>query len=150
MYIPVLVIFKVEVFINGIPSWCSGDCGFTWSESKTPKVTGISPTQGGENDQVSHKSCHLNSQWYLVVYITDIICRSGSSSLGTVLTITGSGFDGGNVTVKTGDVECSLLQVTSKPKPSNVIKSVFLKGQTAFRWHIAFAKRMQHNIICHF
>ncbi|XP_051729222.1 fibrocystin-L-like [Ctenopharyngodon idella] len=71
---------QVEVFINGIPSWCSGDCGFTWSESKTPTVTGISPTEG-------------------------------SSSLGTVLTITGSGFDGGNVTVKTGDVECSVLQV---------------------------------------
>ncbi|XP_026145815.1 PKHD1 like 1, tandem duplicate 1 isoform X2 [Carassius auratus] len=73
---------QVEVFINGIRSWCSGDCGFNWSESKTPKVTGISPTQG-------------------------------SSSLGTVLTITGSGFDGGNVTVKTGDVECSVLQVTN-------------------------------------
>uniref|UniRef100_A0A673FZ74 Fibrocystin-L-like n=1 Tax=Sinocyclocheilus rhinocerous TaxID=307959 RepID=A0A673FZ74_9TELE len=73
---------QVEVFINGIPSWCSGDCGFTWSPSKTPTVTGISPTQG-------------------------------SSGLGTVLTITGSGFDGGNVTVKTGDVECSVLQVTN-------------------------------------
>ncbi|XP_016299954.1 fibrocystin-L-like [Sinocyclocheilus anshuiensis] len=73
---------QVEVFINGIPSWCSGDCGFTWSPSKTPTVTGISPTQG-------------------------------SSGLGTVLTITVSGFDGGNVTVKTGDVECSVLQVTN-------------------------------------
>ncbi|XP_051526679.1 fibrocystin-L-like [Myxocyprinus asiaticus] len=73
---------QVEVFINGIPSWCSGDCGFTWSESKTPTVTGISPTEG-------------------------------SSGLGTVLTITGSGFDGGNVTVKTGNVECSILQVTN-------------------------------------
>ncbi|NP_001305057.1 PKHD1 like 1, tandem duplicate 1 isoform X1 [Danio rerio] len=73
---------QVQVLINGIPSWCSGDCGFTWSESKTPTVTGISPTEG-------------------------------SSSLGTVLTITGSGFNGGNVTVKTGDVECSILQVTN-------------------------------------
>nr|XP_009292515.1 fibrocystin-L isoform X2 [Danio rerio] len=73
---------QVQVFINGIPSWCSGDCGFTWNDLKTPTVTGISPTEG-------------------------------SSSLGTVLTITGSGFDGGNVTVKTGDVECSILQVTN-------------------------------------
>ncbi len=64
-----------------------------------------------------------------MVYMTDVICRSGSSSLGTVLTITGSGFYGGNVTVKTGDVECSIRQVTSKPKPSNVIQSVFLKGK---------------------
>ncbi|KAI2652983.1 Fibrocystin-L [Labeo rohita] len=58
------------------------DCGFTWSQSKTPTVTGIYPMQG-------------------------------SSGLGTVLTITGSGFDGSNVTVKTGDVECSILQVTN-------------------------------------
>ncbi|XP_065144791.1 fibrocystin-L-like [Paramisgurnus dabryanus] len=73
---------QVEVFINGIPSWCSGDCGFTWSESKTPTVTGISP-------------------------------EKGSSGLPTILNITGSGFDGGNVTVKTGDVECSVQEVTN-------------------------------------
>ncbi|XP_065139309.1 fibrocystin-L-like [Paramisgurnus dabryanus] len=73
---------QVEVFINGIPSWCSGDCGFTWSESKTPTVTGISPTKG-------------------------------SSGLSTLLYITGSGFDNSNVTVKTGDVECSVQEVTN-------------------------------------
>ncbi|KAI7798957.1 putative fibrocystin-L, partial [Triplophysa rosa] len=73
---------QVEVFINGIPSWCSGDCSFTWSESKTPTLTGVSPTEG-------------------------------SSGLATVLNITGSGFDGGNVTVKTGDVECSVQEVTN-------------------------------------
>nr|XP_055075552.1 fibrocystin-L-like [Misgurnus anguillicaudatus] len=73
---------QVEVFINGIPSWCSGDCGFNWSESKTPTVTGISPPKG-------------------------------SSGLSTLLNITGSGFDGGNVTVKTGDVECSVKEVTN-------------------------------------
>jgi len=47
MYIYVLI-FKVEVFINGIPSRCKGDCGFIWSELKTPTVTGISPTEGRE------------------------------------------------------------------------------------------------------
>ncbi|XP_073714530.1 fibrocystin-L [Misgurnus anguillicaudatus] len=73
---------QVEVFINGIPSWCSGDCGFTWSESKTPTVKGISPAKG-------------------------------SRGLSTLLNITGSGFDGGNVTVKTGDVECSVQEVTN-------------------------------------
>uniref|UniRef100_A0A8C1B8X1 PKHD1 like 1, tandem duplicate 2 n=1 Tax=Cyprinus carpio carpio TaxID=630221 RepID=A0A8C1B8X1_CYPCA len=103
---------QVEVFINGIPSWCSGDCGFTW-----------------------------------MVYITDIMCRSGSSSLGTVLTITGSGFDGGNVTVKTGDVECSVLQVTSKSKPSNVIKPVFLRGQT-LNWYYTFNIRFVLSKTC--
>lgn len=40
------MLLQVEVFINGIPSKCSGDCGFGWSEEKTPVVTGISPSQG--------------------------------------------------------------------------------------------------------
>uniref|UniRef100_A0A8D0AJK6 PKHD1 like 1 n=1 Tax=Sander lucioperca TaxID=283035 RepID=A0A8D0AJK6_SANLU len=52
---------QVEVYINGIPSKCSGDCGFEWSEDKTPIVTGISPSQG-------------------------------SNGLGTLLTVTGTGF----------------------------------------------------------
>ncbi|KAI7798962.1 putative fibrocystin-L [Triplophysa rosa] len=73
---------QVEVFIKGIPSWCSGDCSFTWSESKTPTMTGVSPTEG-------------------------------SNGLATVLNITGSGFDGGSVTVKTGDMECSVQEVSS-------------------------------------
>lgn len=37
---------QVEVYINGITSKCSGDCGFEWSEEATPVVTGISPSQG--------------------------------------------------------------------------------------------------------
>ncbi|KAL7883851.1 hypothetical protein SRHO_G00015090 [Serrasalmus rhombeus] len=73
---------QVEVRINGIPSKCSGDCGFTWSEAKTPTVTGISPSQG-------------------------------ASDLGTVLTISGSGFVDGNASVQIGDIQCSVLQVTS-------------------------------------
>ncbi|MCJ8746157.1 hypothetical protein PDJAM_G00138700 [Pangasius djambal] len=73
---------QVQVFINGIPSMCSGDCGFTWTESKTPIVTGISPTQG-------------------------------ASALGTVLSISGSGFADRNATVQIGHVQCSVLQVTN-------------------------------------
>ncbi|XP_053468790.1 PKHD1 like 1, tandem duplicate 1 [Ictalurus furcatus] len=73
---------QVQVFINGIPSVCSGDCGFSWNESKTPIVTGISPTQG-------------------------------ASALGTVLTISGSGFVDENATVQIGNVRCSVIQVTN-------------------------------------
>ncbi|KAM9385916.1 fibrocystin-L-like isoform 2-T2 [Pholidichthys leucotaenia] len=39
---------QVEVYINDIPSKCSGDCSFSWSEEKTPVVTGISPSQGSD------------------------------------------------------------------------------------------------------
>ncbi|KAI4871505.1 hypothetical protein NFI96_027165, partial [Prochilodus magdalenae] len=73
---------QVQVLINGIPSKCSGDCGFTWSEAKTPTVTGISPSEG-------------------------------ASALGTVLTISGSGFNDGSAVVQIGNVSCSVLQVTS-------------------------------------
>lgn len=40
------ICLQVEVYINGIPSKCSDDCSFEWSEEKTPVVTGISPSQG--------------------------------------------------------------------------------------------------------
>ncbi|XP_067888793.1 PKHD1 like 1, tandem duplicate 1 [Heterodontus francisci] len=37
---------QVEVFINGIPSKCSSNCGYKWSSEKTPVISGISPTTG--------------------------------------------------------------------------------------------------------
>lgn len=39
---------------------------------------------------------------------------AGSNSLGTVLTISGSGFDDGNATVWIGHTECTVIQVTGK------------------------------------
>ncbi|GCB76094.1 hypothetical protein scyTo_0019088, partial [Scyliorhinus torazame] len=37
---------QVEVFINDIPSNCSGNCGYKWNSEKTPIILGISPTTG--------------------------------------------------------------------------------------------------------
>ncbi|XP_039709652.1 fibrocystin-L isoform X1 [Pteropus medius] len=37
---------QVEVYVNGIPSKCSGDCGFTWDPATTPIVRAIRPSQG--------------------------------------------------------------------------------------------------------
>ncbi|CAD7693852.1 unnamed protein product [Nyctereutes procyonoides] len=37
---------QVEVYVNGIPAKCSGDCGFTWDDMATPLVRAISPSQG--------------------------------------------------------------------------------------------------------
>ncbi|XP_060949378.1 PKHD1 like 1, tandem duplicate 1 [Limanda limanda] len=73
---------QVEVSINGIPSKCSGDCGFDWSEGKTPVVTGISPSQG-------------------------------SNGLGTLLTVTGTGFASENASIMVGPVRCHVEQTTS-------------------------------------
>ncbi|XP_054620387.1 fibrocystin-L-like isoform X2 [Dunckerocampus dactyliophorus] len=73
---------QVEVYINGIPSKCSGDCGFEWSEEKTPVVSGISPSQG-------------------------------SIGLGTLLTVTGSGFSDKNASIMVGGAECVVEEVSA-------------------------------------
>ncbi|XP_053190049.1 fibrocystin-L-like [Scomber japonicus] len=73
---------QVEVYINEIPSKCSGDCGFEWSEEKTPVVTGISPSQG-------------------------------SNGLGTLLTVTGTGFSNENASIMVGKAKCHVEQMTA-------------------------------------
>lgn len=37
---------KVEVYVNGIPTKCSGDCGFTWDPMTTPIVLTVTPSEG--------------------------------------------------------------------------------------------------------
>uniref|UniRef100_A0A8C6RMA5 Fibrocystin-L n=1 Tax=Nannospalax galili TaxID=1026970 RepID=A0A8C6RMA5_NANGA len=37
---------QVEVYVNGIPAKCSGDCGFTWDPMTTPLVLTTSPSEG--------------------------------------------------------------------------------------------------------
>ncbi|XP_050924319.1 LOW QUALITY PROTEIN: PKHD1 like 1, tandem duplicate 1 [Lates calcarifer] len=73
---------QVEVYINGIPSKCSGDCSFEWSEEKTPVVTGISPSEG-------------------------------SNGLGTLLTVTGTGFSNENASIVVGGAWCHVEQTTA-------------------------------------
>uniref|UniRef100_A0AAX7VHS5 Polycystic kidney and hepatic disease 1 (autosomal recessive)-like 1 n=1 Tax=Astatotilapia calliptera TaxID=8154 RepID=A0AAX7VHS5_ASTCA len=112
---------QVEVQINGIPSKCSGDCGFIWSEKKTPVVTGISPSQGSnglgtlltvtgtgfssENASimVGKARCHVEAT-------TDNYCFIFSSG-GTLLTVRGFGFSQ-NATVTVGSAECTLIDST--------------------------------------
>ncbi|KAG8441696.1 hypothetical protein GDO86_010760 [Hymenochirus boettgeri] len=36
---------QVEVFINGIPSKCSGNCGYTWSANQTPVINNITVSE---------------------------------------------------------------------------------------------------------
>ncbi|XP_013209363.1 fibrocystin-L [Microtus ochrogaster] len=37
---------QVEVYVNGIPAKCSGDCGFTWDPMTTPIVLTVTPSEG--------------------------------------------------------------------------------------------------------
>uniref|UniRef100_H3CIT5 PKHD1 like 1, tandem duplicate 1 n=1 Tax=Tetraodon nigroviridis TaxID=99883 RepID=H3CIT5_TETNG len=73
---------QVEVLINGIPSKCSGDCAFEWSEDRTPVVTEINPSQG-------------------------------SIGLGTLLTVTGTGFISENASILVGTAKCHVEQITN-------------------------------------
>ncbi|XP_076961678.1 fibrocystin-L [Callospermophilus lateralis] len=41
---------QVQVYVNGIPSKCSGDCGFTWDPMSTPLILATSPSQGSYED----------------------------------------------------------------------------------------------------
>ncbi|XP_043545298.1 fibrocystin-L-like [Chiloscyllium plagiosum] len=40
---------QVKVFINGIPSKCSGNCGYKWKAEKTPTISRITPTTGSRS-----------------------------------------------------------------------------------------------------
>ncbi|XP_017158739.1 PKHD1 like 1, tandem duplicate 1 [Poecilia reticulata] len=80
---------QVEVYINGIPSNCSGRCSFRWSEEETPVVTGISPTRG-------------------------------SNGLGTLITITGSGFSSENASIMVGSSRCVVEEVTASSQVCRV------------------------------
>ncbi|KAM7075196.1 fibrocystin-L isoform 15-T17 [Molossus nigricans] len=42
---------QVEVYVNGIPAKCSGDCGFTWDPMTTPIVQATSPSQGSYEER---------------------------------------------------------------------------------------------------
>ena len=37
---------QVRVFINDVPTKCSGDCTFEWSSASTPTVSSVTPTSG--------------------------------------------------------------------------------------------------------
>lgn len=75
---------QVRLYINDVPSSCSGDCSFRWDSSVTPTITSVSP-------------------------------NTGSSALGTSITIVGTGFS--SVTseniVTIGGVACSVTAATS-------------------------------------
>lgn len=53
VYFHTLPIFQVEVYINGYPSKCVGQCQFETSESVTPIVRSISPNSGSRESTLS-------------------------------------------------------------------------------------------------
>ncbi|KAK7898488.1 hypothetical protein WMY93_019341 [Mugilogobius chulae] len=84
---------QAQVYINNIPSWCSGDCSFEWTAEKTPVLTGISPSQG-------------------------------SDGLGTLLTVTGTGFANENAEIMVGGAKCNVESVTDTTQVCRLGRSV--------------------------
>ncbi|XP_075995316.1 PKHD1 like 1, tandem duplicate 1 [Genypterus blacodes] len=84
---------QVEVSINGIPSKCSGDCSFDWSEAKTPVVTGVSPPEGPENTLITVTGTGFINESVIMVgegrcqveqaTATTQVCRLTNASAGT-------------------------------------------------------------------
>ena len=37
---------QVRLYVNDVPTACSGDCSFQWKSSVTPTVTEVSPSTG--------------------------------------------------------------------------------------------------------
>nr|XP_014351910.1 PREDICTED: fibrocystin-L [Latimeria chalumnae] len=91
---------QVEVFINGIPSKCSGDCVYTWNLERTPFASGITPMQGSyaegtiltisgsgfsnstANDMTLVSVGSVNCPTILVTE-SEITCKVGNASAGS-------------------------------------------------------------------
>ena len=41
------------MYVNQIPSHCSGDCSFTWDAAATPSISGASPSSGSAGDALT-------------------------------------------------------------------------------------------------
>ncbi|XP_040210575.1 fibrocystin-L-like [Rana temporaria] len=76
---------QVEVYINGIPSRCTGDCGYNWNVKETPEISSIS-TEWNGNDEVL------------------IINGTGFSN--------STGNDTTSITI--GNITCPILSITAK------------------------------------
>ncbi|KAG9478621.1 hypothetical protein GDO78_012332 [Eleutherodactylus coqui] len=110
---------QVEVYINGIPSKCSGNCDYTWDEQQTPIIYSINTDVSGKDQLLIIKGTRFsnstaNDTTYVmignlpctIVALSDneIRCRAQKASAGTFLIrvhIAGLGFaesHGGNLT----------------------------------------------------
>ncbi|XP_078542272.1 fibrocystin-L-like [Lissotriton helveticus] len=91
---------QVTVFINGIPSPCSGNCSYSWNPAKTPVISSIDPT---EKTFANVEEGSGNGNVGLFVEVSN-------------LTILGSGFadstGNDNTSVFIGPVRCPIISVS--------------------------------------
>ncbi|OCT77099.1 hypothetical protein XELAEV_18032294mg, partial [Xenopus laevis] len=108
---------QVEVYINGIPSKCSGNCGYTWMGAQTPVISGLNTTtssqvllisgagfSNGTSNDTSYVKIGDSPCTIIRISATEIQCLIQPTSAGTFpikVYIGGSGFalsTGGNTT----------------------------------------------------
>ncbi|XP_044514196.1 fibrocystin-L [Gracilinanus agilis] len=83
---------QVEIYINGLPAKCSGNCGYKWDPLNTPIILAINPTQGSYEEKT-------------------ILTISGSGFSPNLAT---------SVTV--GSVDCSILSVNENEIKCHILK----------------------------
>lgn len=45
---------QVRLYINDVPTACSGDCSFQWKTSATPTITSVDPQTGSDFGLIIH------------------------------------------------------------------------------------------------
>ncbi|KAM5157489.1 fibrocystin-L [Mantella aurantiaca] len=75
---------QVEVYINGIPSKCNGNCGYTWNVGGTPEITSSSTVWNGDDE---------------------ILIINGTGFSGST--------DKDNTSVTIGNISCPILNITT-------------------------------------
>ena len=66
---------QVRVYINDVPTKCSGDCSFQWDSSVTPTVTSVSPTSGKNFKSFIHFSWRNTQNGNLQTVQTKLRCQ---------------------------------------------------------------------------
>ncbi|XP_069815730.1 fibrocystin-L-like [Dendropsophus ebraccatus] len=139
---------QVEVYINGIPSKCSGNCDYTWDRKQTPTIYSIKTAISGENDllvingtgfsnQVSNDTSNVKigdlACTILAITDTEIKCQVPKASAGTfpiTVYISGLGYAvsyGGNLTF-TYQIIVSSITPTSGSLAGGTLVTIYGSG----------------------
>nr|XP_048313021.1 fibrocystin-L isoform X3 [Myodes glareolus] len=102
---------QVEVYVNGIPAKCSGNCGFTWDPMTTPIVLTVTPSEGSyaESTILTVAGSGFSPTSAVTVSVGSTSCSLLSVDGGTLLTVSGSGFSE-NSTVLVGNETCNVIE----------------------------------------
>ncbi|KAL4228989.1 Fibrocystin-L [Mactra antiquata] len=83
---------QVRLYINDVPTSCTGDCSFQWDSSVTPSATSVTPTSGSLGDSVTISGSGFSAVTSEnTVTIGDIACNVTASTTSSVTCDVGNG-----------------------------------------------------------